>query len=80
MEGQNEELMKKYSQELGDFDFGSHQNLLPIAMKVAAQTIGKDLVSVQPLQNPGISNEKLDEIMREVNRENRERKIIFVEL
>lgn len=66
----NEEIWEKYSK-----GFGSTQSLLPIAMKVAAQTIGKDLIGVQPLPNPGISNEKLDEIKREVKRENRERKI-----
>jgi len=57
-----------------EFEFGSTQSLLPIAMKVAAQTIGKDLVSVQPMKS-GISQEKMDQIMSEVKSENRERKI-----
>lgn len=58
-----------------EIDFGSEQNLLPIARKVVAQTIGRDLVTVQPLSNPGISQEKLEEIKREVKAENRDRKI-----
>lgn len=48
-------------------------SILPIAIKVAAQTISMDLVSVSPL---GTVNEKeMDRIKREVTSENRERKI-----
>jgi hypothetical protein len=57
-----------------EVEFGSTQSLLPIAMKVAAQTIGKDLISVQPMK-AGISQEKMDQIAGEVKSENRERKI-----
>jgi hypothetical protein len=57
-----------------EVEFGSTQSLLPIAMKVVAQTIGKDLVSVQPMK-AGISQEKMDQIVGEVKSENRERKI-----
>lgn len=66
-------LDEYYSKEVGEFGFG--ENLLPIAMKISAATIGKDLVSVQPLSSPSISNEKLEEIKREVKRENRDRRI-----
>ena len=68
-----DEYYSKEVREVGEFGFG--ENLLPIAMKIAAATIGKDLVPVQPLSTPGISNEKLERIKREVKRENRNRKI-----
>jgi hypothetical protein len=50
-----------------------HGSLLPIAMKIAAQTIGHDLVSVQPMGSN--SNDELKKIKQEVKAENRERKI-----
>ena len=40
------------SQQLGSGDVG--QNLLPVAMKIAAQTIGLDLVAVKPSPGPKI--------------------------
>lgn len=49
-------------------------SLLPIAMKVAAQTIGQDLVSVQPM-SPGMSQEEIDRINAEIKKENRDGKI-----
>ncbi len=46
---------------------------LPMAMKVAAQTVGLDLVSVVPMgSNTG---DELDRIQAEVTAENRDRKI-----
>lgn len=69
-------LDEYYSKEVGEVgEFGFGENLLPIAMKIAATTIGRDLVPVQPLSSPGISNEKLEEIKREVKKENRNRRI-----
>jgi hypothetical protein len=51
-------------------------SLLPMARKVVAQTIGLDLVSVQPLANPGgMSQEEVDRINNEVKKENRDGKI-----
>ena len=50
-------------------------SLLPIAMKVASKTIGLDLVSVQPLASPGMSQEEIDRINNEVKKENRDGKI-----
>jgi hypothetical protein len=48
-------------------------SLLPIAMRVAARTIGQDLVSVKPMES--INHEEMDRIKNEVKAENRERKI-----
>lgn len=79
MEDKMRELLEKYSRTpfgelpMSEISGQEDRNLLPIAMKIP--TIGMDLVSVQPLPNPGISNEKLEEIKREVKRENRNRKI-----
>jgi hypothetical protein len=52
-------------------DYGS---LLPIAMKVAAQTIALDLVPVQPMSG-GNSGDEMKKIKQEVKIENRDRKI-----
>jgi len=52
-------------------DYGS---LLPIAMRVAAQTIGQDLVSVAPIGG-GNSGDEMKKIKQEVKIENRDRKI-----
>lgn len=48
-------------------------NILPIAMKIAAQTIGHDLVSVKPMSSN--SEDEMNKIEQEVKAENRERKI-----
>lgn len=48
--------------------------LLPMAMKVSAQTIGTDLVSVAPMGG-GNSGDEMDAIRKEVKSENRDRKI-----
>ena len=50
-------------------------SLLPIAMKVASKTVGLDLVQVQPLASPGMSQEEVDRINNEVKKENRDGKI-----
>ena len=50
-------------------------SLLPMAMKVASKTIGLDIVSVQPLASPGMSQEELDRINNEVKKQNRDGKI-----
>lgn len=53
-------------------DFGSF--LLPLSMKIAAQTIGKDLVSVVPIGG-GNSGDELRRIDNELKQENRDGKI-----
>lgn len=50
------------------------QTLLPIAMKITAQTIGTNLVSVAPIGG-GNSGDEMDAIRKEVKVENRDRKI-----
>jgi hypothetical protein len=52
--------------------------ILPMSIKVVSQTIGLDLVTVQPLSNPissGNSSEELKRIEAEIKAENRENKI-----
>jgi hypothetical protein len=53
-------------------DFGV--SLLPVAMKIAAQTIGNNLVSVKPM-DLGLSAEEVARIESEVKQENRDGKI-----
>lgn len=48
-------------------------SILPTVMRVAAQTIGKDLVDVAPIG--GMTREETERIRNEVKIENRERKI-----
>ena len=50
-------------------------SLLPMAMQVASKTVGLDLVSVQPLASPGMSQEEVDRINNEIKKENRDGKI-----
>jgi hypothetical protein len=50
------------------------QTLLPISMKISAQTIGTDLVTVAPIGG-GNSGDEMDAIRKEVKSENRDRKI-----
>ena len=52
---------------------GSFPSMLPIAMRVASQTIGQNLVSVQPMEFT--NEEELERIKNEVKQENRDRKI-----
>lgn len=49
-------------------------NLLPIAMKIEAKTIGQDLVTVAPIGG-GNSSDEMKKIKQEVKIENRDRKI-----
>jgi len=51
----------------------SFPSLLPIAKKISAQTIGIDLVTVQPMD--GLTNEERERIKREVATINRDRKL-----
>ena len=51
-------------------------NLFPVAMKIAAKTIGQDLVSVQPMTGPGgMSKEERERIEAEIKQKNRDGKI-----
>lgn len=52
-------------------------SILPIAMRVAAQTMGSELVSVQPMSSPtfGNSKEELEKIKGDVKSTNRDGKI-----
>jgi hypothetical protein len=50
-------------------------SLLPMAMKVASKTVELNLVSVQPLASPGMSQEEVDRINNEIKKENRDGKI-----
>jgi len=51
-------------------------SLLPMAMKITTQTIGQDLVSVQPMTGPGgVSKEERERIEAEIKQENRDSKI-----
>lgn len=70
-----EDTLKKWDSILGNIgiseDFGS---LLPIAMKVTAQTIAQDLVAVQPMGG-GNSGKEMEKIRSDIKIENRDRKI-----
>jgi len=51
-------------------------SILPMAKKIATQTIGLDLVTVKPMNSPGgTSEETMSRIKAEVKAENRQRKI-----
>ena len=51
-------------------------SILPMAKKIAAKTIGLDLVTVKPMNSPGgTSEETMSRIKAEVKAENRQRKI-----
>jgi len=51
-------------------------SLFPMAMKIAAQTIGQDLVSVQPMAGPGgMTKEERERIEAEIKQKNRDGKI-----
>ena len=53
-------------------------SLFPLAMKIAAQTIGQDLVSVKPMSHPRMSLEEIDRINAEIKKENRDGKIAAI--
>ena len=50
------------------------QTILPISMKISAQTLGTDLVSVAPMGG-GNSGNEMESIRKQVKVENRDRKI-----
>jgi hypothetical protein len=51
-------------------------SLFPMAMKIASQTIGQHLVSVQPMTGPGgMSKEERERIEAEIKQKNRDGKI-----
>jgi hypothetical protein len=68
-ENQSNQILEETKTE----DFSS---LFPVAMKIAAKTIGMDLVSVQPMSNPGgMSKEERERIEAEIKQKNRDGKI-----
>lgn len=60
---------------IGSGDVG--QNLLPVAMKIAAQTIGLDLVAVKPTPGPKIDLLYVDFVYDDVDSELNERPQVF---
>ena len=51
-------------------------SLFPMSMKISAQTIGQDLVSVQPMAGPGgMTKEERERIEAEIKQKNRDGKI-----
>ena len=75
--GNMAQLVENQSQQILEENTKADEfsSLLPIAMKVASKTVGLDLVSVQPLPHPGMSQEEIDRINAEVKKENRDGKI-----
>ena len=68
-ENQSNQILEETKTE----DFSS---LFPVAMKIATKTIGMDLVSVQPMSNPGgMSKEERERIEAEIKQKNRDGKI-----
>ena len=63
------------SNQAGSGDVG--QNLLPVAMKIAAQTIGLDLVAVKPTPGPKIDLLYIDFQYDDVNLTSNERPQVF---
>ena len=68
------EMHSKNETTLSNTTTEEFPTLLPITMKVAAQTIGNDLVPVMPIGG-GNSGPEMESIRQDVNRENRDRKI-----
>ena len=68
------EMHSKKETTLSNTTTEDFQTLLPIAMKVSAQTIGTDLVSVAPIGG-GNSGPEMESIRQDVKIENRDRKI-----
>ena len=64
-----------YGNVAGSGDLG--QNLLPVAMKIAAQTIGLDLVAVKPTPGPKIDLLYIDFQYDDVNTATNERPQVF---
>lgn len=68
------EMHSKNETTLSNTTTEDFQTLLPMAMKVSAQTIGTDLVSVAPIGG-GNSGPEMESIRQDVKIENRDRKI-----
>jgi hypothetical protein len=68
------EMHSKSESAQADAAIDDFPSLLPIAMKVSAQTIGTDLVAVSPIGGGNTPGE-LKEIREDVKIENRDRKI-----
>ena len=68
------EMHSKNETTLSNTTTEDFQTLLPIAMKVSAQTIGTDLVSVAPIGG-GNSGSEMESIRQDIKIENRDRKI-----
>ena len=68
------EMHSKNETTLSNTTTDDFPTLLPIAMKVSAQTIGTDLVSVAPIGG-GNSGSEMESIRQDVKIENRDRKI-----
>ena len=61
---------------IGESKSEEFPSILPMAMKVAAKTVGQDIVGVQPLDSPmGISSDEMKRIEADIKAENREGKI-----
>lgn len=56
-------------------NLGLFPSFLPIAMRVSAQTVGMNLVSVSPMPMSGLSTEEVERIENEIKQENRDSKI-----
>ena len=68
------EMHSKNETTLSNTTTEDFQTLLPMAMKVSAQTIGTDLVSVAPIGG-GNSGPEMESIRQDIKIENRDRKI-----
>ena len=73
-ENQSQQILEENTTSL-ETTTDEFPSLLPMAMKVASKTVGLDLVSVQPMANPGMSQDEIDRINNEIKKENRDGKI-----
>lgn len=79
--GSKVDCMKEYMNNQSLFENeivseDSKQPFFPLATKIAAKTIGVDLVAVKPMSSPGgNSSEEIDRIKNEVKSTNRNNKI-----
>ena len=69
------QLAENQSNHIEETKTEEFPSLLPISMKVTAQTIGQNLVSVQPMSHSGMSQVEIDRINAEIKKENRDGKI-----
>jgi hypothetical protein len=69
------QTLGNYANGIGSGDVG--QNLLPVAMKIAAQTIGLDLVAVKPSPGPKIDLLYVDFQYDDVDMANNEKPQVF---